>query len=213
MPAIVESFSWSTFLGPGPDHLLVARSKSVGASLARKIEEVRKSSPNRPIYVMGLSAGTAVVLSAIEQLEGGCTVDAVALLSPSVSARRDLTSAMRNIRYGLYATCSRKDAILGSMVVNADGESGQPAGLNGFVLARQGRRAEAAYRRVYNIPWRTAYVEHDWDGGHVSVTSPRFISNVIVPRLTSQWQHPLDRSVAQQAQIRRSAEATTDEYE
>ncbi len=213
VPAQVDTYSWSTFLGPGTDHLLAARNSAVAAGLARKIEEARAADPERPIFVMGLSAGTAVALSAIEQLEQGVTVDAVALLSPSVSARRDLTKVMPRVRYGLFATCSRKDAILSGMVVNADGGSGPPAGINGFSLAKYGRRAEAAYRRVYNLPWRSAYVEHDWDGGHVSVTNARFIANVIIPRLTAQWQHPLDRSVAQNAQIRRSAEATELEHE
>jgi hypothetical protein len=99
------------------------------------------------------------------------------------------------------------------MVVNADGGSATPAGINGFSMAKLGRRAEAAYHRVYNLPWRSAYVEHDWDGGHVSVTNARFIANVIVPRLTAQWRHPLDRSVAQNAQVRRAAEVSTLEYE
>lgn len=191
-----ETFSWSAFLGPGPDHLIAARNKSVARRLSKRIEQARRKDLDSPIYVMGLSAGTAVVLSALEQLSLGVRVDHVVLLSPSVSADHDLTHAMAHVKGRLYATSSTHDGILSTIVVNADGLPGPPAGIKGFRLPGKVRRnPRAPYRRVVNLPWRPAYVAHDWHGGHTQVTNQNFIKTVIAPRIFGAGAHPLDRSI------------------
>ncbi len=191
---LFETFTWSTLLGPGTDHLIAARSDLVSARLARRIAKYRKQYPDAKIHLMGLSAGTAVVLGSLEQLPGDVFVQNVVLLSPSVSASRDLVPAMRHVSGCLYATSSRKDGILGPMVVNADGGDGPPAGLNGFKRPRRRRDGTTrAYAHVVNLPWQPAYLAYDWDGGHTSVTSPKFIRSVIAPRLFSDGMFPLDR--------------------
>jgi pimeloyl-ACP methyl ester carboxylesterase len=202
-----STYSWSSMLGPGPDHLITARSKGVAKGLAGKIEKLRRADPKGQIDVMGLSAGTAVILSALEQLPAGIEVDNVVLFSPSVSAEHNLTKAMQHVRRNLYATCSPHDAILATLAVNADGESGPPAGRVGFRLPRQaGGGIEAAYRRVMNLPWEPAYLAFDWAGGHVPVTNRAMVAAVIAPRILSSEFYPLDRSVMDRVAMRQTGD-------
>ncbi len=191
-----ERFSWSAYLGPAHDHLVAAKSRYVARRLAGKIEKVRRGDPDGQINVMGLSAGTAVILQALEQLPTGIQVDNVVLFSPSVSANHDLTKALRHVRRTLYATCSPNDRILGSLIVNADGKFGTPAGRSGFRIRRPGAEAETAYRKVVNLHWKPGYLAYDWDGGHTAVTNSKFIAAVVAPRILSSEPYPLDRSVS-----------------
>ncbi len=190
-----QTYGWSSFLGPAHDHFVIANNRAVANGLARRIEKVRRKYPDQPINVMALSAGTAVVLNALEQLPEGITVDNVVLLSSSVSSERNLTRAMSHVRRNLYATYSSRDALLGALVANADGKAGPPAGRTGFRLPSRTSAAERAYRRVFNIPWQPSHLAFGWDGGHTSVTRADFIAAVIVPRLTRTEPFPLDRSV------------------
>lgn len=197
-----DTFSWSAFLGPGHDHLVTARSKAVARRLSRKIEQVQLKDPNRRIHVMGLSAGTAIVLSALEQVPDEVHVNHVVLFSPSVSALRDLTPAMQHVSGQLYATCSPHDGIVKTLVINADGGPGPPAGRSGFRMpSRAGEATQAAYRRVINLPWQPSYVGYDWDGGHTAVTRSKFVKAVIAPRILRLGPHPLDRSIMEQVAI------------
>lgn len=189
-----ERYGWSTLLGPGTDHLIAARNQGVARGLAKRIQKFHNQHPQADIFVMGLSAGTAVVLHAIEQLPPSVKVKHVVLLSSSASANHDLTAAMQRVSGCLYNTVSRSDAILNSLGVNADGRDGSPAGSTGFRRPRK-RKSEtiAAYRRVVNLPWKPAYLAYDWDGGHVAATNPKFIRAVIAPRLMAEGPFPLDR--------------------
>jgi pimeloyl-ACP methyl ester carboxylesterase len=164
--------------------------------LADKIADARREFAKGKIYLMGLSAGTALILSALEELPRDVSVDGVVLFSPSVSGNRDLVRALRHINGRLYATCSPHDGILAALTVNADGGPGPPAGLQGFSLPRTLSRDDMdQYRKVVNIPWQPSYVGFGWHGGHVQVTTSRFVQHVIAPRILSDEPYPLDRPV------------------
>lgn len=206
-PGRVYRFDWTANLGPAHDHLVTARDKGVAKSLARYLQSVREADPTGQIDLMGLSAGTGVILGALEELPREIQVDNVVLLSPSVSADHDLSRAMRRVRRNLYATCSPRDALLGSLTVNADGVSGPPAGLRGFrISTRRSAETHRLYERVVNLPWTAAYTAHGWSGSHTGVTSADFIAVVIAPRLLAEDWFPLDRPVS-----RRIAMAKRDE--
>lgn len=191
-----QTFVWSSGLGAAHDHLVVASANGVGKRLARKIEEIRSRGNNARINVIALSAGTSVVLNALEQLKPGVMVDNVVLLSSSASERRDLTHIMHHVRGRLYATCSRNDGILPTIMTNADHKGGEPAGISGFKPPRGHSAAtHAAYERVVNLPWKPAYLAYDWNGGHTAATNRRFIAAVIGPRILSDEPFPADRPV------------------
>jgi len=189
-----ETFYWSSFLGPGADHLVVARSRHKARLLADKIRDARGDFPKGKIYLMGLSAGTALILSALEDLPKDVSVNGVVLFSSSVSGQRDLSPVLRHIDGRLYATYSPHDMILSNLTVNADGGPGLPAGLTGFSVPMNLKRDDIAqYNKVVNIPWQPSYVGFGWHGGHIDVTTSGFVQHVIAPRLLSVEPHPLDR--------------------
>jgi len=188
------NYSWSSFLGPSTDHLITARSGRVARGLAERIEKTRRNGPDMPIYAMGLSAGTAVVLNALEELPAGIRVDHVVLFSSSASSSRNLVPIMERVGGRLYATTSPHDGILRAIVTNADGGGGPPAGKSGFAMpARRDHRVAQAYSRVVNLPWRASYLQFGWDGGHTAATRSDFVQHVVAPRIFSKTTHPLDR--------------------
>ena len=191
-----ESYVWTSLLGAGVDHLVVARAGARASGLARKIERIRAADSSGPIHVIGLSAGTAVVLAALQRLDDGVMVDNVVLLSSSISARRVLSPVLRHVRGHLYVTSSPHDGMLAMMAVNADGGSGAPAGRVGAQIPRTLSRSDRElYRKVVNLPWKPAYAGCGWNGGHTRVTSPKFIETVVLPRLHRNDLFPLDRPV------------------
>ncbi len=191
-----ETFSWSSWLGPGADHLVVARSKGKAHQLSAKIAEARRDFPRGKIYLMGLSAGTALILSALEDLPRGVNVDGVVLFSSSVSSRKDLTRALRHVNGRLYATCSPHDGILSAVAINADGSTGPAAGSVGFMPpSGYDREGMTLYGKVVNVPWRPSYLGFGWRGGHVEATTSGFVQHVIAPRLLSAEPYPLDQPV------------------
>lgn len=191
----VESFAWSSLLGPGPDHLLVARKRRKARQLARRITEYRQRKPNGELHLMGLSAGSAVVVFALEQLPANVAVDNVVLFSPSISAKHDLSIAMEHVHGHLYATSSPYDKILAGVFANADGVAGPPAGLHGFRVPSRVKRYDL-YARVVNLPWRPAYADLGWNGSHTGVTRRTFVQQVIAPRILSNGPRPLNRPMA-----------------
>ena len=193
----VERFGWSSMLGPLPDHVLASGAHPGARALAGRITKLRQASPDGRIIVMGMSAGSAIVVGALEKLPPGVLVDHVVLLSPSVSSHRDLSEALRHVRGRLYATSSRHDSLLASAPGSAGLERGRPAGIDGFrrpsgIAQREGR----LYDKLVNLPWRSSYIVYGWDGGHLSVTSSDFIQTVIAPRILDDRLHPLDGPLA-----------------
>lgn len=194
-PGPVERFGWSSLLGPLPDHLMAGRNHPKVSALAERITALRRACPRGKIVVMGLSAGTCIIVHALEKLPDDVAVDYVVLLSPSISSRHDLSKALRHVEYRLIATYSRHDGILAA-TPSAGLANGRPAGRVGFRPPRNFNTArQELYRKVVNLPWRPGHVAYGWDGGHVSVTASRFIQVVIAPRILDDLPHPLDRTI------------------
>jgi len=192
-PGTVERFRWSSFLGPLPDHLLARADNPKAAALADRITALRRANPTGKIVLIGLSAGTCIVVHALERLPADVAVDHVVLLSPSISSLHDLSKALRHVRHRLYATNSPHDLILAA-VPSAGLTSGRPAGQIGFRPPKHfDSTKRELYRKVVNLSWRPGYVAYGWDGGHVSATGSEFIRVVIGPRIMDDQAHPLDR--------------------
>jgi hypothetical protein len=191
----VDVFAWSSWLGFAPDHFLVGHKKRMSRQLAGRIAKRRARYPEDDLHLMGLSAGTCVIVYALERLPADVDVDNVVLLAPSISATHDLSGAMEHVRGCLYATNSPRDGILGGLRINADGESGHPAGLYGLNVPSRVRRYDL-YSRVVNLPWRPAYAKLGWNGGHTGATDEQFVARVIAPRVLAEKPHPLNRPLA-----------------
>ena len=180
---------------PGPDHLWVGPKKRKAKELAKRIQERRGRCPKDDLHVMGLSAGAAVVVFALEDLPSRTSVDNVVLFAPSIADDYDLSAAMEHVRGYLYATSSPRDGILSGLHVTADGRSEEPAGLYGLRIPSRVSRYDL-YTRVVDLPWRPAYADLGWKGGHTGVIREEFIQQVIAPRLLSKGARPLNRPLA-----------------
>jgi len=189
----VERFEWSSLLGPLPDHVTAGANHPKVAELADRITQLRRARPDCKIVLIGLSAGTGIIVNALERLPTDVTVDHVVLLSPSVSDGHNLSEALKHIDGRLYATSSPHDALLAA-ASSAGMERGRPAGRKGFKIPRDlDINALNQYRKLVHLPWRPAYVAYGWDGRHVSVTNSDFIRVVIAPRIMEDQPYPLDR--------------------
>jgi pimeloyl-ACP methyl ester carboxylesterase len=189
----VERFGWSSLLGPVHDHVTASADHHKVPALVRRIVAVRRAAPGDRLVLMGLSAGTSLIVSALERLPEGMAVDSVVLLSPSISSRRDLTAALGHVTGRLYATHSPRDRLLAG-APSAGLEAGPPAGQVGLRIPPDAEPpTRDLYRKVINLPWRPGYVAYGWDGGHISVTAAPFIRAVIAPRILDDRPHPLDR--------------------
>lgn len=191
----VEAFAWSSRLGPVPDHFFVGHKKRRGRQLAERVVKRRASYPETGLHLMGMSAGSAVIVFALEQLPEGVSVDNVVLFAPSISANHDLSGAMEHVRGCLYATSSPRDGILVGLRINADGKSGHSAGLYGLRIPSRVKRYDL-YSRVVNLPWRAAYADLGWNGSHTGATGKQFVERMIAPRILAEGPQPLNRPLA-----------------
>jgi len=210
-----EGFVWTSFLGWGVDHLVRANSESVAIKLANRIREVRTEHPDGYLALMGLSAGSAVILGALERLPEGQTVDDVVLFQPSVASDRELTRALEHVRRRMIATHCRWDAILAAMAISADQHIAKPAGQIGFQSPRpMSAKQRRQYIKLLSIPWQKRYAASGWGGikgWHVSSTSPGFVRRYIAPYVLTSVRHAKSRAMRDRLDAREAEWQSTDE--
>ena len=123
------------------------------------IREYQDTNPDEAVNLIGLSAGTAVAVFAIEELREDHSIENAILLGSSLNADYDLTEALKRIRNRMYVFTSSRDTALRflmPMTGTADRKiiKAKAAGVTGFRLPP---RADAATRRLYarvvNIAW------------------------------------------------------------
>jgi pimeloyl-ACP methyl ester carboxylesterase len=183
-----DEFDWETGLGVIADQIEAVKSKRAQAKkLANKIVSYQSEDPNSPVTVMGLSAGTAIAVYALEELPPANQVDTVVLLSSSVASDHNLTQALRHVRGDLYVTTSPDDAILTTAVPvlgSADRQfvGTDVAGLDGFQMP-PGASPEVRrlYSKVVVLAWDPQDDRYGDYGGHTDTTKPGFIQHVIAP--------------------------------
>ena len=156
--------------------------------LAAFIRDYRAKHPGRPIYIVAKSAGTGLVLFALQVLPAN-SVERVILLSAAVSPTYDLRPALRATRREVVSFYSRNDRyMLGwgtSHFGTVDRYYGNGAGLTGFVvppaLTEQDRQL---YGRLIQVPFSTRMLlEGVSTGSHHSTSSQAFVTAEVVPWL------------------------------
>ncbi len=170
---------WTVSFNPAIDQRL-GNARLGAARLAREVERYAEKYPGRPINLVGLSAGTGVVIWALEDLKPGCKVDSVVLLASSLWYRYDVSKALEHVKDRIYNYYSPNDPVLaGPMKVfgTIDGKFGVDGA--GAVGLRPPRGAE----RVVNIRWRPEFARYGYHGGHTDGTAPRFVEKFVAPHL------------------------------
>jgi len=189
LPHEVHHFNWTHGTGhflrdlQDTQHILKKADE-----LAAFIKDYRAKHPRRPIYIVGKSGGTGLVLYALQALPAN-TVDRVVLLSAAVAPTFDLRPALRATRRELVSFHSQNDRmILGlgtSKFGTIDRYYGNAAGLNGFVVPEKaGTEDRQLYQRLIQVPFTSRMLrEGAGTGSHASTSMPWFLSSEVVPWL------------------------------
>jgi pimeloyl-ACP methyl ester carboxylesterase len=158
-----------------------------GGELADAVRAVQKRQPARPIYLIGHSAGTGVVLAAAENLPPA-SLERIILLSPAVSPTFDLCPALRACRGGIVSFNSAFDRFMlhwgTGTFGTVDRIYGPSAGCCGFQVPEplddEGRKL---YDRLVQVPWSWERLLDFCGGLHNSTTMPIFLGRQVAPWL------------------------------
>jgi pimeloyl-ACP methyl ester carboxylesterase len=187
VPLEVKAVAWSHGNGRVfADQMDFAHAQAEGQRLAATIRARRQAWPADQIYLVGYSAGSAVVLCAAESLPPG-TLDGIVLLAPSVSAHYDLRPALACCPIDVFY--STEDwfylgvgvALLGT----TDRDQLPAAGRTGFVTTVKSPQEKALYSRLHQHPWVAANEDTGHRGGHFGGTQPAFLRTQVIPLLVT----------------------------
>jgi pimeloyl-ACP methyl ester carboxylesterase len=186
-PLEIETCVWSHgYLRYLIDHVDHANHLQHGRQLAARVAAYHQACPDRHIYLIGHSAGCAVILAAAEMLPPD-SVERIILLAPSVCAPYDLRPALRTARCGIDAFNSGRDRwILGfcvGFVGTADGRCCPAAGQSGFTPIVSCPADAALYSKLRQHPWDPVVEWSGHHGGHYGNHEVGFLWAYVLPLL------------------------------
>ena len=156
------------------------------AELADQVRAVKAEDPSRPVFLIGHSAGAALVLETAAQLPTA-SIDRIILLSAAVSPAYDLRPALRATRGEIVAFHSPLDVFMlhfgTTMFGTTDRYYEDAAGMQGFQapddLDAEGRRL---YARLVQSGWKPEMCleRRCW---HNSTCMPLFLGRQVTPWL------------------------------
>jgi hypothetical protein len=188
MPCVVKVVPWGHGLGRWHRDLTNAGNRDAKAKLvAEEVRAFAAGSPGAPVYLVGKSGGTGVVVKALELLGAGA-VEVAVLISPALSPRYDLTAALNAVRREMVVFWSPLDVIVlgaGTRIFGTiDRVRTISAGLVGFRIPRPMTDEQARqYARLRQVRWRPGMASTGYLGGHVGPDSPVFLRKYVVPLL------------------------------
>jgi pimeloyl-ACP methyl ester carboxylesterase len=185
-PLQIETVLWSHGYGRYiTDHVDHANHLAKGCQLAAEVTAYRQAYPGRQVYLIGHSAGCAVVLAAAERLPPD-NVDRIILLSPSVCVTYDLRPALQATR-GMDVFHSAEDrVILGlgmQMVGTAERSCRTAAGQYGFTPVVACPADAALYGKLRQHPWAPVVAWTGHGGGHYGNNQADFLRAYVLPLL------------------------------
>ena len=188
VPHEVREFVWTHGKGRILQDLQDTRHcREKADELAAEVLRLKADDPTRPIYLVGKSGGTGLVLAAAEQLPLAM-VERIILLSAAVSPSYDLRPALRATRHEMVSFYSPYDRFVLSWGTRRFGTIdrfyGPSAGLQGFAVpAGLDAEDQALYRRLVQVRWTPGMIWEGYAGGHVGTSMPAFIAKEVAPWL------------------------------
>lgn len=153
--------------------------------LASLIREYKIKYPDRRVYIISKSTGTAPAVMALAQLQPE-SVERAFLLSPAISPDFDLSKALAATKQGLYSFWSPHDHFwlgLGtSLFGTADGVFCRSAGLTGFTRPDESSN-NPHYVKLQEIEWVPSMLLQGHLGGHPGNSMPPFLRKYVLPLL------------------------------
>lgn len=184
-PLQVVTYSWSHgYLRVIADQVGYEHARCEGKRLATEVLEFHARHPGTPVYLLGHSAGSAVILAALENLPPG-VVDRAVLLSPSLSTCYDVRPALASVEGGLYVFHSPYDTwylgVVTGVVGNSDRRWGSSSGRYGFHVPDCD--PAGVYARLHQRSWQPSDVELGNRGGHYGNYQREFLRVHVLPLL------------------------------
>jgi len=183
----IELVDWSAGHNVFEDQTNLQRNRRIARDSAMRVARYMGQHPDRPVHLIGLSAGTGIAIFTAEQLPAGVKVDGVCLLASSLNARYDLTPAMGRVRNQITNFSSVADVgVLGvgvGLAGTVDRGSGVAAGLYGFSLPKNAsQRTKSLYEaKLIEMPWKAEYIIFGHLGDHLGATSASFVKRFVAP--------------------------------
>ena len=186
-PLQIQTFDWSRghsrYIADQVDH---ENHLAQGRRLALQISAYRAAYPERRTYLMGHSAGCAVVLGAAEWQPPG-SVTRIILLAPSTCTTCDLRPALRATRDGIDVFHSEADRYMLGLGVaitgTTEGGCRRAAGRQGFIPIVESPADAALYERLRQHAWSPDVRWSGHDGGHFGNHQPGFLRAYVLPLL------------------------------
>ena len=184
----MREFRWTH--GPGQflkDLQDTRHQQAKAAELAEEIRKLREEDADRPIYLIGHSAGTGLILRAAESLPPG-SVERLILLSSAVSPQYDLRPALTATRREIVSYHSPFDQVLlhwgTKQFGTVDRVYAASAGLNGFQTPRDASdNDKVLYERLVQVPWNQRMLLCGNLGQHTGPCFPAFMLVELAPWL------------------------------
>ena len=187
--AAVEIHDWRSFRGWNPLHLVTyRRNRHQANEIAQRILNYQAQYPDRPVDLIGHSAGAGVALFVLQQLPLGVQIRSAVLLAAAVSRRFDVSPLLETTRNGIWNFSSRGDLLtvgLGTMIFGTvDRRHSVSAGALGFsTLPTRTASTILSSRRLHEVNYQFE-MAGSWNfGGHFGCTNSAFVANYVAPIL------------------------------
>lgn len=187
----LEVFHWSRH-NVLEDQTDLVKNKYKASQLARRIEAYGREYPGRSIHLIGVSAGTGLLVWALEDLAPGQVVDGAILIASSLHSKYDLTRALGKIQGQIHNFYSPTDPVLtlGAPIAGTVDRrhSLDIAGLVGFRPHKNANKyAKQLYKeKVTQHRWSLADILQGNIGDHLGATNPGFVRKRIAPLVLGQ---------------------------
>jgi hypothetical protein len=190
LPIQVVTVEWSHGFGRIiADQIGYAYARAKGCELAQVLQAFRREHPCVPMYLLGHSAGSAVVIAALESLPP-VTIERAFLLAPSLSATYDLSPALKAVRTNLHVFYSERDTIyLGlwtGLLGNSDRCWGPSSGRFGFQYSPTCSEDVRFGGKLIQRPWQPVDRLAGNDGKHYGDYQIEFVRLHILPLFANQ---------------------------
>ena len=181
----LEDFHWSR-RDVLNDQMDLQENRRRASQLARRIEAYHRDYPDRPVYLIGASAGTGIIVWALEDLQPGHFVQGAFLIASSLDSRYDLTGAFERITGQMYIFYCLTDPMMSlgtTLVGTMDRRHALGGGLNGFSPPDN---ADQYTKELYKSTltqrgWQPTDIFQGHIGGHLGASNPAFVRKHIAP--------------------------------
>lgn len=153
--------------------------------LAGKIAAYQNEYPGRPVHLVGHSGGGAMIAYTLEALEPERKITSGIMLVPALSPSYSMRVAVSRTERGIWNFCSHGDFMfLGAATLlcgTTDGRHCVAAGNRGFSPRVVEDAAHSKQAVLRNVPYQWNMLTTGHWGGHLSISSARFIARDVAP--------------------------------